>query len=78
MAEQYSLVKLIDNLKLLRERNNLTTAEMAKIMKIGTTTYELLEQGTLKKSVKADSIFYIADYFKLEPADLFKCVADTL
>ena len=61
---------ITENIKWLRNKNNLTLNEMAKIL--GTSTYSLkkLENGILPKRLDIDFLFKIQTYFNI-PAKEF-------
>ena len=71
MRYDAELQTFAENLKKLREQNNLSPAEMAHIMGISVRAYNLLERGVLTKNVRVDVLFQLQDYFHIRPKDLF-------
>ena len=61
---------IAENIKWIRNKNNLTLDEMAKIL--GTSTYSLkkLERGILPKRLGADILFKIQSYFNIPVQDI--------
>ncbi len=61
-----------DNIRMLMEENNLSDTGMAKIMHVGVKNLRLIKNGELPPSVTTRNLFYICDYFKIHPKDLFE------
>lgn len=54
---------LSHNVLYLRTKNDITKKEMAKILGIGITTLNKIEQGVLPPRLSVEMLFRIRDYF---------------
>ena len=59
------------NVKMLREKNDLSEKEMAKILGIGVISLEKFEQGIIPHRTGVKLIFSLSQHFKIEPYKLF-------
>ena len=59
------------NIKRLREKNELSKKEMADILEIGLTSLVKIEHGIVPPRMGADVIFKTSQYFKIKPHELF-------
>ena len=62
------------NIKELREKDNLSKKEMAKIIGIGVAGLTKLEQGIIPPRAGMDMILNFSRYFKIKPSKLFMCL----
>ena len=60
------------NVVKLRERNNLSKKEMAKILKIGTKSLTAIESGIVPMRLGTGVIFRIHHIFGIKPCDVFR------
>lgn len=74
MREQIEteIEQFLKNVAYLRKCHNLSKKEMARILGIGTESYNKLEQGIFPERLTVEVIFNITDYFKIPPACLFR------
>jgi len=66
------IIVFCQNVKMLRERNELSKKEMAKILGIGTVGLAKIEQGIIPSRAGVDAIFKLAQYCKIKPHKLFE------
>ncbi|MBQ7897107.1 MAG: helix-turn-helix transcriptional regulator [Clostridia bacterium] len=60
------------NVKFLRENNNLSKKEMAKILGIGIGRLTKVEKGEIPERMSANVIINICNYFDVLPNKLFE------
>ncbi len=58
--------KLSQNLKKIRNENNLSTSQMAHILNVACEDYEKLEKGVLSDTLGVDILFYAEREFGIE------------
>lgn len=68
------ILNFCKNVKFLRENNNLSKKEMAKILGIGIGSLTKLEKGEIPERMGANVIINICDYFHILPNKLFECI----
>ena len=61
---------IAENIKWIRNKNNLTLDEMAKILETSTYSLKNLESGILPKRLGADILFRIQSYFNIPVQDI--------
>lgn len=61
---------IAENIKWIRNKNNLTLDEMAKILETSTYSLKKLERGILPKRLGADILFKIQSYFNIPAQDI--------
>jgi len=61
-----------ENIIYLMRKNNLSDKEMAKIMHVGPKTFSLIKENVLPRSITMRNVFYVCDYFKVPPKEIFK------
>ena len=59
------------NIKILREKYDLSKKEMAKILGIGVAGLKKLEQGIISPRASVEIIFNLSRHFKVKPNKLF-------
>ena len=59
------------NVKILRERNNLSKKEMAEILEIGIASLTKIEQGVIPPRATTNIIFNLSNSFNIKPHKLF-------
>lgn len=60
------------NIIYLRNKNNLSKKEMAKLIGIGTGSLNKLEKGEIPERMSVEVVFEICNAFGLHPCDLFR------
>lgn len=68
--ESESLI-FCENIKMLREKENLSKAKMAKILGISVNTLTVIEKGILPQRLSCNVLFRIHQYFGIIPKDMF-------
>ena len=71
MKNDIQIAILCQNIKGLREKNNLSQKEMAKILGIGVAGLAKIEQGIIPPRASTNIIFKLSQYFKIKPHELF-------
>ena len=59
-----------DNIKLLRQRNNLTKTEMCKILRISNHSLQMIESGVLPPRMSCEVLIRACRYFSVSPKDI--------
>ena len=59
-----------DNIKSLRERNNLTKTEMCKILRISNHSLRMIEGGFLPPRMSCEVLIRACRYFSVSPKDI--------
>ena len=59
-----------DNIKMLRQRNNLTKTEMCKIMRISYHSLQMIESGVLPPRMSCEALIRACRYFSVSPKDM--------
>ena len=63
---------LCKNIKYLREKNNLTKAEMARVLQIGVNSLSKIEQGNFPPRISCEILFRLHSAFGIAPTDLLR------
>ena len=61
---------LCQNIKFLREKNNLTKAQMARVLQIGVNSLSKIEQGNFPPRISSEILFRLQYEFGVHPDDL--------
>ncbi len=61
-----------ENIKNLRETNNLSEKEMAKILGISIERLQSIEKGILPPKLTVRILFRIQEHFHIKPQDMFR------
>lgn len=61
-----------NNVKVLRERNGLSSEKMAEICGITLSSLMLIERGVLPSDLTIDIAIRLYRYFKISPENLFR------
>jgi len=72
MCFDEEILNFCRNVKILREDNNLSKKEMAKILGIGIGSLTKVEKGEIPKRMRANVIINIFNYFHVLPNNLFE------
>lgn len=64
------------NIRILRKKNKLSQAEMAKCLEIGIKTLSSLERGEIPPRLSCDILFRIYNKFGVYPGDMFSPLED--
>ena len=68
MENNQEVIVFCQNVKMLKERNELTNLKMAKIMGI---SLEKMERGILSPRISTSIIFKLCKKFNIKPRELF-------
>lgn len=71
MNEKTELSVFCKNIKMLREKENLSRVYMAKLLGISVISLIMIEKGILPKRVSCNILFNIYYYFGIVPKDMF-------
>lgn len=71
MKNHYELQIFCQNIRDLRQRHNLTQAQMARIMGVGLHSIRLLERNVLPPQLHCDVIYRLSTHFHIRPSRLF-------
>ncbi|MBQ7344386.1 MAG: helix-turn-helix transcriptional regulator [Clostridia bacterium] len=59
-----------DNIKILRQHNNLSKTAMCKIMRIGIRSLNSIEKGILPPRISCEALIRACNYFSVLPKDM--------
>ncbi len=71
MEKQGELLNFCHNVRILRQRENLSKKKMAEIMGIGRHSLNLIENGIIPERLGARSVMNICFAFNIQPKDVF-------
>lgn len=61
-----------ENMKLFREKNNMTAWEMSEVSGLAYRDIERMEKGLMPDEIDLNCVFYLARYFGISPTEFFK------
>ncbi|MBP3401679.1 MAG: helix-turn-helix transcriptional regulator [Clostridia bacterium] len=72
MSTENKLSILCKNIKFLREKNNLTKTEMARMLHIGIKSLSRIEKGDFPPKISCLILFRLYYHFGISPTDLLR------
>lgn len=78
MDKDLEIKAFCKNVQFLRESNDLSYEDMAKILHISVKSLKLLEEGVLPRSIGVDVVWRISKNFGVTPSGQFRCMQDEL